>query len=192
MKKIILASSSPRRQFLLKQIGIDFKTASSDVEESFEITESAENTAIDNAYIKAKDIASRKESENSIIIAGDTVVVIDNKILGKPKTKEQARKMIESMSGKTHQVITGLAMIDTEKGKCIKDFEKTDVTFRKLTKHDVDVYIKTGDYMDAAGAYKIQKHAAALIERIEGCYSAVVGFPVTKAIEMLRKLDVKI
>ena len=190
-KKIILASASPRRKELLKLIGLDFEVIPSDVEENIEnqffSPELIENLAVE----KAADVAE-KIGFDAIVIGSDTVVVINNKILGKPKDKKDAFNMLKLLSGKTHRVISAIAVIDTETGKTLKDFVVSDVIFKQLSDEEINAYIETGEPMDKAGAYAIQGFAGMFVKSINGCYSNIVGISVFKLAEMLKELGVKL
>ncbi|OGH96049.1 MAG: septum formation protein Maf [Candidatus Melainabacteria bacterium GWF2_32_7] len=190
-KKIILASASPRRKELLKLIGLDFEVIPSDVEENIEnqffSPELIENLAVE----KAADVAE-KIGYDAIVIGSDTVVVINNKILGKPKDKKDAFNMLKLLSGKTHRVISAIAVIDTETGKTLKDFVVSDVIFKQLSDEEINAYIETGEPMDKAGAYAIQGFAGMFVKSINGCYSNIVGISVFKLAEMLKELGVKL
>lgn len=190
-KKIILASGSPRRKELLKSMGLDFKVIVSEVEENIE-NEPFSTELIQNlAEEKASDVAS-KINFPAIIIGSDTVVVINNKILGKPKDKEDAFIMLKMLSGNTHQVISAIAVIDKETGKVLKDSVVSDVTFKQLSDEEINSYIATGEPMDKAGAYAIQGFAGMFVKSINGCYSNIVGISVFKLAEMLKEIGVKL
>ena len=190
-KKIILASASPRRKELLKLIGLTFEVIPSDVEENIE-NESFSPELIENlAAEKAADIA-KKIIYPAIIIGSDTVVLIDNKVLGKPKDKKDAFNMLKMLSGNTHQVISAIAVIDTETGKVFKDSVVSDVTFKQLSDEEINAYIETGEPMDKAGAYAIQGFAGMFVKSINGCYSNIVGISVFKLAEMLKEFGVEL
>ena len=190
-KKIILASASPRRKELLKSMGLEFEVIPSEVEENIE-NKSFSLELIENlAAEKAADIAN-KIKFLSIIIGSDTVVVINNKILGKPKDKKDAFHMLKMLSGNTHQVISAIAVIDTETGKILKDSVVSDVTFKQLSDEEINAYIETGEPMDKAGAYAIQGFAGMFVKSINGCYSNIVGISVFKLAEMLKEFGVEL
>jgi len=190
-KKIILASASPRRKELLKSMGLEFEVIPSEVEENIE-NKSFSLELIENlAAEKAADIAN-KIKFLSIIIGSDTVVVINNKILGKPKDKKDAFHMLKMLSGNTHQVISAIAVIDTETGKILKDSVVSDVTFKQLSDEEINAYIETGEPMDKAGSYAIQGLAGMFVKSINGCYSNIVGISVFKLAEMLKELGVEL
>jgi len=190
-KKIILASASPRRKELLKSMGLEFEVIPSEVEENIG-NESFSRELIENlAAEKAADIVN-KITVPSIIIGSDTVVVINNKILGKPKDKKDAFNMLKMLSGNTHQVISAIAVIDTETAITLKDSVVSDVTFKQLSDEEINAYIETIEPMDKAGAYAIQGLAGMFVKSINGCYSNIVGISVFKLAEMLKELGVEL
>ena len=151
---IILASASPRRKEILENTNIKFDIISSSIEELILGGESPCQMVMRLAFEKGIDIASKHKSD--LVISADTIVVLDNNILGKPKDEEEARQMISNLSGRTHQVITGISLINLEKNKKIIDYVISNVKFKKLSKDDIDDYIKTKESLDKAGAYGIQ------------------------------------
>jgi septum formation protein len=187
-KKIVLASKSPRRKKLLEQIELDFDIVVSNVEEDISGDLPPEMICCSIALDKARDVAQRL-TEPSIVIGADTIVVLDNKVLGKPKNKVEAADMLRALSGNSHYVYTGLAFIDTTKGTEKTVYEKTKVQFRKLTDNEIHSYIGTGSPMDKAGAYGIQDDfGAVFVSRIEGCYYNVVGLPLQLFFKVLMSL----
>ena len=187
VRNLILASASPRRSELLDQVGIPYIVQPSSVEENMEGIEGTPAEIAEKlAYKKARDVASKVES--GLVLGADTIVVIDNVILGKPKDKNDAQTMLVKLSGKEHQVITGVALIDVDKNRKLISHEMTYVTFRSLTDEMINAYIATPEPMGKAGAYAIQGVGAIFIEGIRGCYSNVVGLPLVKLSKMLEKL----
>ncbi len=178
-KKLVLASASQRRKVLLKQIGLKFEVVESNIPEVFDSNKSVQDNIQDIAYKKAKSVSL--SFSDAFIIGADTVVVFDDEVLTKPKDENEARQMLRKLSENTHDVFTGFALLDLPSGKSTSAFEKTRVTFRKISPHEIDEYIRTGSPMDKAGAYGIQDdYGAVFVERIEGCFYNVVGFPLTK------------
>lgn len=176
---IILASQSPRRAHLLKQIGLSFQVLPSSVPEDVDPLESSEETVTRLAFLKANEVASK--FDRGIVIGSDTIVVIDDTVLGKPDTPEHAAAMLHQLSGRTHTVFTGFALVDVASKKSYIDHEKTEVTFRPLSASEIDGYVRTGSPMDKAGSYGIQDDfGAVFVERIAGDYYTVVGFPLSK------------
>ncbi|MCX6135244.1 MAG: Maf family protein [Ignavibacteriales bacterium] len=176
---LILASQSPRRKVLLKQIGLTFTVRPSHVREDVLKHEAPEHNAKRIALSKAVEIAKR--TKRGIVIGADTIVVLKGKILGKPRTPAEARRMLRSLSGRMHTVYTGFALIDVRSGRKTVQIEKTRVWFRTLTPQEIADYVSSGSPMDKAGAYGIQDdYGAVFVRRVEGCFYNVVGFPLTK------------
>jgi septum formation protein len=173
--KIILASSSPRRKDLLNQIGFDFEIIVSDVDEDIGERDPAELVK-KLAYAKANAVAGG--AGDAIIIGADTIVWIDDEILGKPADAEHAFKMLKQLSGRAHRVYTGLAIFNTATNERKVTVDETDVYFRELSDEEINAYIATGEPMDKAGAYGLQGRAAMFVRRIEGDYFTVVGLPL--------------
>lgn len=180
MKKIVLASGSPRRKELLKSIGIKFATAVSDVDES-SISKDLEPGLYvrELALLKANSVA-KNIGRNALIIGADTIVCHDGKILGKPSDAEEAYLMLKSLSDDVHVVYTGIAVLDTDTMNIVSQYEKTLVYFRKLSDIEIRNYVKKYNPIDKAGAYGIQEFAAVFAERIEGDYYNIVGLPLCK------------
>jgi len=189
-RKIILASKSKQRKELLKIIGLDFKIEKSDYIEDMTEKIPAQKLVQKLALGKAQDIA--KKYKNAIIIGADTFVILEKEFLGKPHTPQKAKEMLKKISGKKHQLITGIAIIDTKKNKTFTDCEITEVWFKKLSDKEIAKYIKTGEPLDKAGGYAIQKLGCLFIEKIKGNYTNAVGLPMNKVYEHLLKLDVDI
>lgn len=184
---IYLASKSPRRQKLLRQINLNFKVITVDVDESLLINESPVKTIKRLSSEKLKK--AKEKINNGIIITADTIVVLNKEILGKPVDEKDAYKILNKLSGKIHIVYTGFAISNLNKNITIIDYEKTFVTFRKLNRKEIYDYIKTGSPMDKAGAYGIQDDfGAVFIQKINGCYYNVVGLPLSKVYTTLQKV----
>lgn len=184
MCKFILASKSPRRKEILKALGTDFKTEVSDADENIDKTIEPSLYVQELAMIKA---AAVKAKDAKYIIAADTIVCFNGRIMGKPHTEEEAHQMLESLSGNTHCVYTGICVSDVESGVSVTDYEKTEVTFNVLAPDEIDKYIKSGEPFDKAGGYGIQGKGALLVEKISGDYFNVVGLPVAKLNKLLKK-----
>jgi septum formation protein len=189
-RKIILASGSKQRKRLLKIIGLDFKIEKSGYLEDMTEELPAHKLAQKLALGKARDIA--KKHKNAIIIGADSFVILGKKFLGKPRTPQKAREMLKKISGKKHILITGIAIIDTKKNKIFTDYEITEIWFKKLTNKEIESYVKTGEPLDKAGGYAIQKLGCLFIEKINGNYTNVVGLPINKIYKYLLKLNVDI
>ena len=187
---VILASSSPRRRDLLRQIGVEFTVDPADVDESILSGEVPEDYAVRVSLDKAR-VAARKAGEG-IVIAADTIVVFKDVILGKPDDSHDAKRMLEMLSGNMHRVITGLAVMNAATGMVLCKTATTKVWFRNLEKDQVKRYVLSGEPLDKAGAYGIQGKGALLVARIEGCYNNVVGLPLALLDEMLREFGIKL
>ena len=190
-KKLVLASASPRRKELLEKLGYIFQIIPADIEEIVDKTKKPEEIVKEIALQKASHIANNLK-EPAIIIGSDTIVVIDDTILGKPENAEDASKMLQQLSGRSHQVISGIAIVDTYTNNTIIDSESSDVYFRDISQEEITNYIKTKEPMDKAGAYAIQGLASTFIEKINGCYNNIVGLPVYKITQIFKKLDLDI
>ncbi|MCG0275252.1 MAG: Maf family protein [Thermosediminibacteraceae bacterium] len=188
--KLILASASPRRQALLAQVGLEFEVIPSSIDEVMPPKGLPELIATSLAEQKAMDVALRVGE--GIVIAADTVVALDDSILGKPKNEDEARKMLERLSNKWHRVFTGIAVIDAASFKKVSDYEESRVKFKALSASEIENYIKTGEPMDKAGGYGIQGKGALLVEKIEGCYYNIVGLPLFKLGCLLSSFGIKI
>ena len=183
MKHIILASASPRRKEILELADLKFDVMPSDAQEI--TTKTAPNEVVmELASIKAKDIYEKSEKQ-SMIVGADTVVAYQGQILGKPADEADAKRMLTMLSGQTHEVYTGVCVI--EDGKTKTFYEETKVTFYEISDEQVDHYIKTGEPMDKAGSYGIQGKAAVFIKGIEGDYYNVVGFPIARFLQEITK-----
>lgn len=182
-KKIILASQSPRRIEMLHSLGVEFEIFPAQVDENPAIYRDEVEYACLIAKSKA-DWVHEKRPEADLIIAADTIVVKEGKIFGKPRDHAEARAMLQTLSGATHQVITGICLRSAAQE--IIDHEITDVVFAPLSPEEIELYLASGEPFDKAGAYGIQGFASALIERIEGCYFNVVGFPLARFYRHLR------
>jgi len=182
-QKLILASQSPRRRYLLKQAGLEFAVIPSQVDESDIAVSSPPLYARELAQAKALDVA--QQHADSWVIGADTIVLIDGLILGKPDSKTHAVEMLNRLSGETHQVITGYCICHKASQRLIVDSVTTDVTFKSLSKKEIDWYTHTSEPFDKAGAYAIHGLGTFLVRAINGSYSNVVGLPVCEIIEHL-------
>ena len=182
--RIILASASPRRRELIENLKIDFEVRTADCEEVTVPGERPEDTVKRLSLTKARCVAEL-EGDDAVVIGADTVVAIDGKILGKPADENEAAEMLKLLSGRTHRVYTGLAVIGG--GKTVNEYVETEVKFYVLTDSQIKRYIATGEPMDKAGAYGIQKYGSLLVEEIRGDYFNVVGLPVGRLDRVLRE-----
>ena len=181
---MILASASPRRKEILENFGFSFKTTVKNIDETSDKTR-AEEKILEIAEKKAKATAIDFPDEN--VIGADTVVVVDGKILGKPKDEKEAFSMLKSLSGRSHEVITAFSFININKNISYSDYEITKVYFKNLTDDEINWYINTKEPMDKAGAYGIQGKGAFFVEKIEGDFFSVMGFPLGKFVRFLNK-----
>ncbi len=185
--KIILASASPRRKELLELIGLNFIIKPGNIEEKMDENLSISERVEKLALQKAEDIALSVQAE-SLVIGADTIVEIDGEILGKPKDKDDAKRMLNLLSGKNHNVITAVAFVPTSKNySTVISYESTKVKFKELSDTEIDNYVNTGEPMDKAGAYAIQGLGVMIVEGIIGCYTNVVGLPVPLLTRILAK-----
>lgn len=184
---IYLASKSPRRRKLLSQLGLKFKSFSVDLHEEVFDGEHPIQTVKRLALHKLDE--AKKIKPDGIFITADTIVVLDKEIIGKPKSKTDAAKILKKLSGRTHSVYTGFAIYNSNKNKTVVDYERTLVTFRKITTKEIKEYIAGGSPMDKAGAYGIQDDfGAVFVSKINGCYYNVVGLPLSKLYSDLQKI----
>ena len=182
---LILASASPRRQELLRNAGIPFVVQPADIDETPLAVESPRDCAERLAREKALKVS--RERPQDYVLGADTIVVIDETILGKPRDAADAARMLRLLSGRTHEVITGVCLVDPVAGDAEQASEATRVKMRKISDDEIRDYVATGEPMDKAGAYAIQGIASRWIPRIEGDYSNVVGLPVAMVYCMLKK-----
>jgi len=182
---IILASNSPRRQELLNQIGFKFQVNASSIHEDFSIDIPPDKFAEHYAFKKADDVS--RSYPDQLVIGADTIVVLDNKILGKPKDAIESKSMLTDLSGNTHTVITGVSLINRE----LKYFDifhvKTDVTFKTISEMEIDFYINNYHPFDKAGSYGIQDWFSVHVKEIKGCFYNVVGFPLSRFYQSYKK-----
>jgi len=190
-RRFILASGSPRRRELLAGLGFEFEVDPAQVDESLDDEQMAPAQYAERlALCKARDVADRYEA--GVILAADTIVVLDGAILEKPSGFPEAVSMLRRLAGRTHVVITAYAIIDVETGKCRVGHEATRVHLRDLDDELIRVYVGTGEPMDKAGAYAIQGLGSALVEWIEGCFYNVVGLPVHRVASELEEFGLSL
>ena len=189
--KFILASSSPRRRELLLRLQTPFDIILPDVDESIIPPDgSPETYCTALAELKANDIS--QHYPNNLVIGSDTIVVLDNNIMGKPEDKAMAQNMLETLSGKTHHVYTGVCLKWADKKIHHLFAEITMVTFRELEERDINHYIESCPPYDKAGSYGIQDWSAVFVQEIKGCYDNVVGFPISRFYQELKKLGINL
>ena len=186
---MILASNSKRRQEILKDMGFKFKVITANIEEVSDKKDISERI-LDIAEKKLDKIA--KDNINDFVLAADTVVALDGEVFGKPKDREEAEKFLKLLSGKTHKVITAYVFKNISKNILIKDIVVSEVKFYDLDKETINWYLNSLEPFDKAGGYGIQGLGRALVEKIEGDYFAIMGFPISNFLKNLRKIGYKI
>lgn len=178
MSDIILASGSPRRKEILEKLGLDIEVIKPEIEEIIWEGDKPSQLVMGLSFQKALNVA--KKREDKIVLAADTIVVLEEEILGKPRDSRDAFDMLSNLSGKTHRVLTGYSIVNLEKNIKLVNYSETKVEFKMLSEDFIKSYIGTGEPMDKAGAYGIQGYGQLLVEGIVGSYSNVVGLPVEK------------
>lgn len=186
MKRIILASASPRRVELMRMMGVPFEQVVSEVsEETDGVHTPAEHVRLLSRR-KAEQVALGLSS--GLVIGADTVVAIDGEILGKPRDAEDAARMLSRLAGRTHEVFTGVTLVEADTGVTLSDEVRTDVVMRPMSGDDIRRYVATGEPMDKVGAYAAQGVAAPFVARVNGCFYNVVGLPLARLWEMLKEM----
>lgn len=188
MRKIILASSSPRRKEILSKSGLPFEIVPSNYEEDMTLAMEPNELAKHLSSGKAEDVAEK--SPDAIVIGADTFVSIEGHILGKPHTEARAKEMLKLLSGSVHSVFTGYTIIDTKSKKKISKAVETVVYFKNLSEQDIEGYIDTGEPLELAGAYAIQSIGSMFIEKIDGNYSNIMGLPLFHIVEDLKEFGI--
>lgn len=187
----ILASESPRRREILKKLGIEFRVDPSGISEpARKPGEAPSRYAVRIARLKVKEVAKRHKT--GLILGADTIVVLGNRILTKPENRADARSMLNNLSGRWHQVVTGICLWDCQRLKAYPASGISRIHFRRLSRQEIEWYLETGEYRDKAGAYGIQGYASLFIDRIEGCYFNIVGFPVALFETICRKAGINL
>ena len=185
---LILASQSPRRRDLLSMLGLEFTVVTADIDETMDEKLSVEEAVAEVCKRKAEAVAVLHPHDT--IISADTIVVVDGKVLGKPRNEDHAKDMLRSLSGRSHTVMTAFCL--WEKGKAVTHVEQTHLRFKPLSNEEIDAYVATGSPMDKAGAYGIQDQASIFVEALEGDYYNVMGLPVCALVKALRKNGVEV
>ena len=186
---IILASKSPRRQALMGMLGVDFSIMTEDIDETMSPDRTPDEEVARLSREKAQAVC-QAASEQDVIIAADTVVVLDGQVMGKPKDRADALRMLRALSGRTHQVLTGMTV--RRGAQALTRVVTTEISFRDLTDREIMTYIETGEPLDKAGAYGIQEGAALFVSRLEGDFYNVMGLPVCTLALRLRQLGVPV
>ncbi|MBI3039614.1 septum formation protein Maf [bacterium] len=190
--RLYLASQSPRRKEILDNLGVAYTSFCSPYVEGNEDFSHLSPIEQASKLAALKAFHGAKTLHEGIVIGADTIVVYENSIFGKPKDRDDACRMLEILSGKTHKVITGIAVVDVERLTTVSDAEVTKVSFRGLSEREIKIYLQTKEPYDKAGAYAIQGFASLFIERIEGCYYNVVGFPVIRFGKVLKEIGLNL
>ncbi len=183
---LVLASSSSRRRRILEGLDLEFEIDFPATEENIEPGETPEDLVVRLAALKAAEVA-RRHSEGTVLGA-DTIVIIDGVILGKPSDPTDAVRMLRTISGRWHEVLTGVAVVRCSDGETVRGFERTRVLVRELTGSEIEGYVAGGEPLDKAGSYGIQECGAALVSRVDGCFYNVVGLPVVRLSLLLKEL----
>jgi septum formation protein len=189
-RMIVLASSSPRRRELLRLIGLTFRVDRAEYEERMDLNMPPHRLARHLSLEKARSIASKYS--DALVIAADTFILFRGKLLGKPHTLQEARRMLGMLNGKKHSVITGFTVMDTLTGKRVSKAVETKVHFRRLTTDQLASYVRTGEPLDKAGAYAVQGLGAVIVKEIAGDYFNVIGLPLSSLAEALKKFGVRV
>lgn len=191
---LILASSSPRRRELIQMLGLPVRYMTSGADEIFPQQLTPAEIVKYLSIKKAEHVREQVQLRHldGIIVGADTIVVYHDRILGKPRSKEEACEMLQSLQGQAHDVFSGIACVDAKSGRTVSSFRRTRVWMRKLTEQQIEAYVASGEPMDKAGAYGIQGKGALLIDRIEGDYFNVVGLSIVLLSEMLRDFGIEV
>ncbi|WP_458121453.1 Maf family protein [Paenibacillus sp. Z6-24] len=193
-RRIILASASPRRKELMASLQLEFEIMPSEADESVPGDWSPERIVTELALRKANAVCEQYPSKvaGAVIVSSDTIVVLDDRVFGKPENEEEAAAMLQSLQGRSHYVYTGITCTDTATGRTRTDYRQTLVHMKPLTSERIQAYVRSGEPADKAGAYAIQGLGSTLVDRIEGCYFTVVGLPVSLLSDMLEEFDISV
>lgn len=186
LPQLLLVSTSPRRRQILESLNLPFKTIQPIGDEAVAEALNVESVTMNNSLLKAKSALVHAQNETDILIGSDTLVVLGQQVMGKPLNKDEAIEMLSRLSGQWHRVVTGLALVSRKYGE-LKAFESSQIKFRVLTKEEINSYVATKEPYDKAGSYAVQGLGALLIEKIEGSYTNVMGFPVEKFLMELNR-----
>lgn len=179
LPRLLLASTSPRRRQILESLNLSFEVISPQSEEASAHSENVEEITMENSLLKARSGISLAKHETDIIIGSDTLVVLKDKVMGKPQNREDAFKMLSQLSGQWHRVVTGVALVSKNYGE-LTTFDTSRIKFKSLIASEIENYVSTKEPYDKAGSYAVQGLGALLIEKIEGSYTNVMGFPIEK------------
>jgi septum formation protein len=192
--RLVLASQSPRRIEMLKVLGLSFEAIPSDIDENVAIEEPAEfvEHLAKQKAVAVSSMLTPNDNQRLLVLGADTTVVLGREILNKPSSHEHAYQMLMRMSGRSHKVYTGVAVVDAGNNEVLIGHTASDVYFRSLDPAEVRAYARTEEPMDKAGAYALQGAASAFVDRIEGCYTNIIGLPVPLTVRMLRQVGVRV
>ena len=191
MQPLILASASPRRQELIQLFGLPIRIQSADVDEGAIREPDPARMVVATARLKADWVAAR-QPEPALVIGSDTTVALDSQVLGKPADNAEARRMLQALRGRTHQVHTGVVIVDSGTGRSHADVATVDVPMRAYTDAEIETYIASGDPLDKAGAYGIQHAGFRPVDELTGCYAGVMGLPLCHLARLLRQFQVPV
>jgi len=186
---LVLASSSPRRRQLLGYLGLEFEVMPSDFEEVVDESLTPAEVVVDLAIAKAQEIAARIVASTrgaSVVLGADTVVVLDGRVIGKPASRQQAAEMLTQLSGRCHEVYTGVALVELPGGRVTSAHQVSKVYMRTIAPGEIRAYVETGEPMDKAGAYALQGIGSVFVEKIEGCFTNIIGLPIPLVVQLLR------
>lgn len=189
MSRLILASASPRRRELVARLGVPFEIIPSGLPEALPPDVPAPTVAADLALAKARDVAARVQplrAGTTVVLGADTLVVVDGRLLGKPASRDEARRMLAALRGRAHDVVTAVAVVEVPAGREVTEAVVSRVVMRAYSDAEIDAYLETGESDDKAGAYAVQGEGAGLVAEVEGCYTNVVGLPVKTTARLLR------
>lgn len=181
-----MASASPRRRFLLDLVGFEFEVVPPRVDEEEHADENPVTHVLRLSEMKARSVAG--DLDEGLVLGADTIVLLEDEILEKPRSEDEAFEMLSRLAGAWHVVYTGLAVVDAGTGRSAAAYETTRVRIREMSPEEIRAYIKTGEPMDKAGSYGIQGYGAAIVEAVEGCYFNVVGLPLVRLLHLLREV----
>lgn len=195
---LVLASASPRRKELLQSVGLNFIVRPSNVDESSKESD-PRKLVLELSLAKARDVAAKigsapetNSAQRILVLGSDTIVVLDDKILGKPSSSDNAYEMLMQLSGRPHQVYTGVAIVEVPGGKEEAIYQSSSVIFRKLDPDEARFYANSEEPMDKAGAYALQGTAAAFVDKVDGCFSNIIGLPLPETVKLLRKFGMRV
>ncbi|MEO0185993.1 MAG: nucleoside triphosphate pyrophosphatase, partial [candidate division WOR-3 bacterium] len=186
------ASSSPRRKKILEDLKVEFEIIPANINEDVVDKRNPFIYVQEIARMKAERVANILKEKNAVIVAADTIVLIDDELLGKVHNKEDMKKILEKLRGKSHKVLTGISIIDTENGRILQDYEESEVRFRNLTEETINNYINSMSWQNKAGGYNIEEVEEKFVEEIKGDYYNILGLPVKKLNYLLSKLGLSL